>query len=301
MNEQTTFSIIIPTYDRRDLVVKTIDSCLAQSYKNFEVIVVDDGGTDGTGSMVSDKFSSDPRVKYFWKENAERGEARNFGITKSSGEYLMFLDSDDLMEPNCLNHYHKNILDKDFPDVLFCKFRFLRNGKFVDSDVSKWKAGWYSWRIFLKGNFFASMICFKAKSNDIKVPGALDFVTSEDWMFNLFKTYNKKFFFVEELGFTMIEHNERSMNLDQIKIIRTKVNAWKFIVKNMDLSQADQIVLSSHVNFFVAIHSYVGGQRRLGMDHLKKVGKEISFVKKAILKLKLIIGRKTILKFKSIV
>lgn len=89
-------SVVIPTHNRVKFIGETVDSVLAQTYSDLEVIVVDDGSTDGTGEFIRDKYAGEPRVRYVWQENAERSAARNRGIEESRGEFVAFLDSDDL-------------------------------------------------------------------------------------------------------------------------------------------------------------------------------------------------------------
>src|SRR6185295_4472891 len=90
-------SVIIPTYNRQEFVGVSIASALAQTYPNFEAIVVDDGSTDATRAEVS-RFT-DPRVRYYYKANGGLSSARNFGLDQSAGEFIAFLDSDDLWRP----------------------------------------------------------------------------------------------------------------------------------------------------------------------------------------------------------
>ncbi len=87
-------SIIIPTYNRQGPVFRAIDSVLRQSYKDLEVIVVDDGSTDNTALWI--KNYTDPRLKYFRAENKGVAAARNFGVEKAQADWISFLDSDDL-------------------------------------------------------------------------------------------------------------------------------------------------------------------------------------------------------------
>lgn len=94
------FSIIIPTYNRANLISKTIESVLNQKYDNFEVIVVDDGSTDNTAEVIAN--FKDKRIRYYYKENEERAVARNYGTRLSRGEYVSFLDSDDIVYENYL-------------------------------------------------------------------------------------------------------------------------------------------------------------------------------------------------------
>jgi len=87
------FSIIVPTYNRAGFLPRLIKSVLNQTNRNFELIIVDDGSTDETKEVV-DGYS-DQRIKYYYTENQERSAARNFGIGKSNGRFVCFLDSDD--------------------------------------------------------------------------------------------------------------------------------------------------------------------------------------------------------------
>jgi glycosyltransferase involved in cell wall biosynthesis len=92
-------SVIIPTYNRADLLPEAIDSVLAQTWKEMEIIVVDDGSTDRTEETVR---RYDDRVRYFYKENGGPSSARNMGIKEARGAYVAFLDSDDVWEPEKL-------------------------------------------------------------------------------------------------------------------------------------------------------------------------------------------------------
>ena len=89
-----TISAVIPTYNRRDMVCEAIDSALTQTYPCHEIIVVDDGSTDGTGELLREKYGD--RIRYIRQENAGPSAARNRGIEAATGEWIAFLDSDDL-------------------------------------------------------------------------------------------------------------------------------------------------------------------------------------------------------------
>jgi glycosyltransferase involved in cell wall biosynthesis len=89
------FSIIIPTYNRAHLISKAIDSVIAQTFENWELIIVDDGSTDNTKKLIASYQVKDSRIHYIYQENAERSAARNNGIDQAKGSYVCFLDSDD--------------------------------------------------------------------------------------------------------------------------------------------------------------------------------------------------------------
>src|SRR6185369_5427450 len=115
MNSDLFLSVIIPTYNREKFIVRTIQSLLDQTYTAFEIIIVDDGSTDNTESVV--KAIQDPRVAYFKKNNAERAAARNYGGRMARGSYINFFDSDDLAYPNHLSCAAEAIRQLNEPKV----------------------------------------------------------------------------------------------------------------------------------------------------------------------------------------
>jgi GT2 family glycosyltransferase len=92
-------SIIVPTYNRAYCLPRTLDSVLAQSYSRFEIILIDDGSTDGTGDLVARSYGHDPRVKYFYQPNQGVTATRNRGLARVQGDYVALLDSDDVWMP----------------------------------------------------------------------------------------------------------------------------------------------------------------------------------------------------------
>ncbi|HRI26706.1 MAG TPA: glycosyltransferase family A protein [Chitinophagales bacterium] len=114
------FSIIIPVYNRANLLKATIQSVLAQDYSNFEIIVVDDGSTDDVVSVVNS--IPDKRIQFIKQENKERGAARNTGIKNAHGAYVSFLDSDDYVYPFFLSEAFKWLEKLNLPQVFASNF-----------------------------------------------------------------------------------------------------------------------------------------------------------------------------------
>ncbi|MBY6032511.1 glycosyltransferase family 2 protein [Marinobacter daepoensis] len=94
MSSNPLVSVVTPTFNRADYLPVAVESVLAQSMADFELIVVDDGSTDGTEELMQ-RYLSDPRVKYFYQENQGQSVARNRGIDEARGQYICFLDSDN--------------------------------------------------------------------------------------------------------------------------------------------------------------------------------------------------------------
>lgn len=109
-------SVILPTYNRRSIVSRCIDSILAQDFENFELLIVDDGSTDGTNELL--KNYTDSRISVFQKENGGVSSARNLGIRNANGRYITFIDSDDYILSGFFSDAI-NVLEHDGLDALF--------------------------------------------------------------------------------------------------------------------------------------------------------------------------------------
>jgi glycosyltransferase involved in cell wall biosynthesis len=116
-------SVIIPTYNRADYLVEAINSVLAQTFQDFEVIVVDDGSTDDTYAAIAN--IGDPRVRYFYQTNAERSAARNRGAQETNGEYFVFLDSDDWLLPHMLQVCIDCLDRQDSVGLVACGYEYV--------------------------------------------------------------------------------------------------------------------------------------------------------------------------------
>lgn len=106
-------SIIVPVYNVEKYLSKSIDSILVQTYRNFELILVDDGSTDKSSDICNFYVDKDIRVKYIHKENGGVSSARNIGIENAQGDYIVFIDSDDWIDDSFLNKLIPFLQGKD--------------------------------------------------------------------------------------------------------------------------------------------------------------------------------------------
>ena len=115
-------SIVMPTYNRAYIIDSSIKSVLAQTYSDFELIIVDDGSTDDTEKVI--KSFNDKRIRYIKLEkNSGASHARNIGIENAKGEYITFHDSDDTMASTKLEEQYNYMKENDY-DISFCEFEF---------------------------------------------------------------------------------------------------------------------------------------------------------------------------------
>ena len=113
-------SVVIPTYDRADLVCAAVESALAQTHREIEVLVVDDGSIDRTRETVERLREQDRRVRYLRQEHAGPGAARNLGIRNARGELIAFLDSDDSWYPDYLARQIEKLRARPEAALVFC-------------------------------------------------------------------------------------------------------------------------------------------------------------------------------------
>ncbi|MBD5551893.1 MAG: glycosyltransferase [Lachnospiraceae bacterium] len=113
--EQDLISVIVPVYNIKEYLERCVDSILAQTWKNLEVLLVDDGSIDGTEKLVDELTKKDARIRVFHKENGGSSSARNLGIRKAEGKYLGFVDSDDYIEPFMYERLYRAIKETGIP------------------------------------------------------------------------------------------------------------------------------------------------------------------------------------------
>jgi len=120
-------SIIIPTFNRAHLIGETLDSIIKQSYQNWECIIVDDGSTDDTEKFIETYSKKDARFIYLSRpKNLKKGanSCRNYGYSNSNGNYIKWLDSDDILLPKALENQY-NLFSNGTPDVVVSKLEFI--------------------------------------------------------------------------------------------------------------------------------------------------------------------------------
>lgn len=127
-------SIIIPIYNKEQFIKRCIDSICNQTYQNLQIILIDDGSTDQSGSICEEYAKKDSRIEVYHTENKGVGQARNYGLSKVNGTYIQFVDSDDYITKNATEVLVKTMQDSSV-DMVVCgymkKFNnfFIPNGK----------------------------------------------------------------------------------------------------------------------------------------------------------------------------
>lgn len=121
-------SVIVPVYNVEEYLKRCVDSILAQTFTDFELLLVDDGSTDSSGKICDEYAKEDSRIKVFHKENGGLSSARNYGIEQATSPYIGFIDSDDYIECDMYEILYKNIVAED-AQMSMCSLYDIYNGK----------------------------------------------------------------------------------------------------------------------------------------------------------------------------
>ena len=130
-------SIVVPVYKVEKYLDECVESILNQSYKNIEVILVDDGSPDRCPQMCDEWAKRDGRIRVIHKQNAGAGEARNTGMEHVTGDYLCFVDSDDRIHPDMIRNAYEYLQKESVDIVLFGMSRIDNEGKLVSQNLPK--------------------------------------------------------------------------------------------------------------------------------------------------------------------
>lgn len=187
------FSIIVPVYNVEDYLPACMESLLAQDTEEaYEILLIDDGSTDSSGALCDQYALNDPRIRVFHRENGGASSARNAGLRAALGEYILFVDSDDLVVPEYLSTF-RMLLDTA-PDVAICASRrFWENG---DQDLDHLpllpegeNGETYLARLFAARKTPRAYVCANAYRREFLETHSLffreDLIVSEDLDFNL--------------------------------------------------------------------------------------------------------------------
>ena len=226
-NSSYLFSVVIPTYNRAHLILNTLDSVRNQTYCNYELIIIDDGSSDNTAKVVKN-YISDNELKnwyYYYKINEERAAARNYGVQKSRGTFVTFLDSDDMFYPDHLSLASSFVSDNKDVKVFHSAYEFRNQKNVLIRKVNYPKNGSLNEAV-LKGNIISCFGMFLKSDvlRDLKFKESKELSGSEDWLLWLEVSARYKIYFQSQISGCMIQHDERSvLSFNEVKLL-TRTN-----------------------------------------------------------------------------
>lgn len=275
IDKSTFFSLIIPTYNRASLIGDTLCSALDQIYPLYEVIVIDDGGNDNTQEII-DNLGSE-KIKYYKKKNGERGAARNFGWQVARGDYVTFLDSDDLLYNNYFEVASNFILQEDYP-TCFAQSYEIKDGltKAVKTKAYHTPNKTINNEI-VSGNFISCFGVFLKKELIEQACFEEDrlFAGTEDWLLWLQLAARYPFLFNNKITGAMIEHDNRSVrSFDEKSLVyrteqlRKKLEDDPYFVQQFGAKTIDHVY--AHMLSYTSLHLAMSRKRGDALKYLVK-------------------------------
>lgn len=206
-------SVIIPVYNAEELLLKCIESILAQTYTDWELILVDDGSPDNSGSICDDYVTKDQRIKVIHKPNGGVSSARNTGIDIATGEWLCFVDSDDWVEKTYLEDFG---VVNNLSDIIICGYKKVRDGVVTLKTIVPLTSDTDKLMCLAEDYNIINSPCFKLYRTNIVTKYKIRFDQNisygEDHLFSLtYLTHTSNISNVESCGYNYRETGQESL------------------------------------------------------------------------------------------
>ena len=212
-------SVVIPSYNKAEFLKETMDSLLCQTEKDFEIIIVEDGSTDNSPKILAEYAKKDSRIKLIFQKNQGASIARNEGMKLASGEYLLFLDADDIFKPNLIETAYNKAKEKDADICIF-------NAEIFDNTTG----GKIDWEL-MKYEYIPNEEIFSYKT----CPHIFEITTN--WVWN--KLYKRSFIEKNKINFYNIIYTEDMCFsiwaysvTNRITVIKDKLIKYRANIKN---------------------------------------------------------------------
>ena len=279
-------SVIVPCYNIREYLPRCIESILAQTYKNLEIILISDGSTDGTDEVIREYVKKDSRIIPVFKQNSGVSDTRNRGLDIATGDYIGFVDGDDYIEPEMYETLLKNAIENN-ADISHCGYQmvfpsrvdyYYNTGKKVIQDNKK------GIRDIIVGDYVEPSPCIKIYKknivNNLRMPPNIKI--NEDVIFNFYAFVNSQKSVYEDLPFyhyILRKGSAATSKINQNKLfdpVRVRKEIFEFSLKNLD-NEIQSVAYSSYLNSIINLYRVVSNSK------LKEY-KEDSFILKRQIK-----------------
>ena len=247
------FSIVIPSYNRAKVLRSAIESVVQQNFTNWECLIIDDGSTDSTETLVSEMQNLDKRIKYFYQNNQERSAARNNGISKSKGDFICFLDSDDTYDVDFLKELELKINETN-ADLLISS---VEVNSAEASILNESRQENFSLNYFFSTSIVPGRCCIR-KQSLAKVNFTPGINISEDTLFLCdVRATNPNISAAPKAILKYNEHDDNSVNYKKFNAYSERYETLQFILKKDYASQLDsKLVRETLSNCFFGIFKY---------------------------------------------
>ena len=269
------YSIIVPAYNTEKYIDKCLKSIFSNTYKNFEVIIVNDGSTDKTEDIINKYIKKYDNIIYIKQKNMGLSLARNNGVKKATGDYLLFIDSDDYVEKNLLENINKDIDDLD---VLRYQLNMVFNDKIIPYGEKEFNVtnGIDAFEKIVRYKFI-EMAALYVINRKYYLDNNFMFekdVYHEDYgLLPLVIATAKKVKSINYLGYNYVQRDGSIMSTNDIEKMKKKMDDMLFLFTKA-IKYLDNIPNSQNVKSFYAnsiIDKYNSLSDKLKKEYIKKI------------------------------
>lgn len=245
-------SIIIPCYNQSEFIEETLLSVFNQEHTQWECLLIDDGSTDNTAAIIKKWVEKDNRFCYYKKENKGVSEARNFGLQKAKGDFIQFLDSDDLIASDKLSVSISAIQEYEVDIVCSNYLMFsesINNTRSPFSQLEKFEFNFYNLARYWNDGFTVPIHCWffrAALLKNIQFPEGI--TAQEDWVMwlRIFQNSPKTYYIPTPLAFYRINPNGRSNTGGLFNETLQAMNYMKHYISDADFQILYEAVITRY-------------------------------------------------------
>ncbi|MFQ5714308.1 MAG: glycosyltransferase family 2 protein [Candidatus Scalinduaceae bacterium] len=277
-----TISVIIHTYNNEKFIGETIKSVLSQTYKDYEIIVVDDGSTDNTRAALLPYMD---KIRYYYKENGGIASAKNAGIKLSKAKFIAFFDHDDLWVPDKLKMQMEYFNKNPQAGLVYSKYTTFRDGKKLRTKPKKGYSGWIFAKLLSKSIIQTSTVMVKKECLDAIGPFDESFALADEY--DLFLRIARKFqcgFIDKELTKYRVHNSNASKN--DFLFDKENLRVYRSVYDNGTvLGRKEEKILKKRIaryNLKVARRFYAQGQLEESMKYHNEALVYLPFYKRII-------------------
>lgn len=257
-------AVIVPVYNTEKYLRQCLDSLLNQTYKDFEVICVNDGSTDSSGSILEEYSNKDKRIKVIHKNNGGLSSARNTGLDEVKSPFVMFLDSDDTIEPTTLSKVYSAFLHNDIDFVCFNMEAFADGNTCQDvNEMNKWlkvpyehsKVQDLTFKRMRQTNIHACNKAFKMSIIQDKIRFKKGFLYEDIYFTWYYMLMSKKVYYISENLYNYRIHQGSIMEdtVNELKFDKAKYHMKNWYELVVDLYKNDNEVFIKYANDLLSL------------------------------------------------
>jgi len=271
-------SVIIPVYNKENYIQKCLDSVLLQKYYNLEILLIDDGSNDSSGKILDKCAEKDERIKVFHIKNSGVFAARNFGLEKSTGKYVAFIDADDTVESTYIEKLFE-VLEQNNCDIAQCNYSNVFKGEkkpVGQTGEVLLQSAEEAIEYIMQGKKYVVGLWPKLYKKDlfVNIPECNDIKVNEDYIVNFTAFQNSKRTVFIDLPLYNYYCNDDSVThtMDNLKAYKDVNKVAKIIMNKSKGKSYENLAIYRYQTSFLAIYSSV----LLSKSNVKKVEKKLS-------------------------